>query len=69
MRQVINEVFDDKDHYFKNKTDKLLIELVGQKQLNKYSEIIRYLIIGVLTTLVSLLTYYLCVHTFLFGLL
>lgn len=35
------------------------------KLINKYSEIIRYLIVGVLTTLVSLLTYYLCVHTFL----
>lgn len=33
--------------------------------LKKYEEIIRYLIIGVLTTVVSLVTYYLCVLTFL----
>lgn len=39
MHKVIDEVFEDKDHYFKNKTDKLLIDLVGQKQLNTYSEI------------------------------
>lgn len=50
MRQVINEVFDDKDHYFKNKTDKLLIELVGQKQLNKYSEIKKQMINETLTS-------------------
>lgn len=31
----------------------------------KYEEIINYLIIGVSTTIVSLLTYYLCVYTFL----
>lgn len=30
----------------------------------KYQEIINYLIIGVLTTLVSLLVYFICVHTF-----
>lgn len=33
--------------------------------LKKYEEIIRYLIIGVLTTVVSLGAYYLCVSTFL----
>lgn len=33
--------------------------------LKKYEEIIRYLIVGVLTTIVSLITYYLCVFTFL----
>ena len=31
----------------------------------KYEEIINYLIIGVLTTVVSLVTYYSCVYTFL----
>lgn len=31
----------------------------------KYEEIINYLVIGILTTIVSLLTYYLCVVTFL----
>lgn len=31
----------------------------------KYEEIINYLIIGVLTTVVSLVTYYACVYTFL----
>ncbi len=31
----------------------------------KYEEIIRYLIVGVLTTIVSLATYFICVHTFL----
>lgn len=31
----------------------------------KYKEIINYLIVGVLTTVVSLATYYLCVFTFL----
>lgn len=31
--------------------------------LKKYDEIIRYIIIGVLTTLVSLATYYICVIT------
>ena len=31
----------------------------------KYEEIINYLIVGVLTTIVSLVTYFLCVHTFL----
>jgi len=31
----------------------------------KYEEIINYLIIGVLTTVVSLVTYYICVYTFL----
>ena len=36
------------------------------KQLwNKYMELIRYLIVGVLTTVVSLGTYYICVETFL----
>lgn len=33
--------------------------------LKKYEEIIRYLIIGVLTTVVSLVTYYICTNTFL----
>lgn len=33
--------------------------------MKKYEEIIRYLIIGVLTTVVSLVTYYICVSTFL----
>lgn len=33
--------------------------------LKKYEEIIRYLVIGVLTTIVSLVTYYICVGTFL----
>ncbi len=33
--------------------------------IKKYEEIIRYLIIGVLTTVVSLVTYYICVFTFL----
>ncbi len=32
---------------------------------HKYQEIINYLIIGVLTTLISIVTYYICVHTFL----
>lgn len=36
-----------------------------KKLINKYGEVIRYLIIGVLTTVVSLATYYLCVHTIL----
>jgi len=31
----------------------------------KYKEIINYLIVGVLSTIVSLLTYYVCVYTFL----
>ena len=31
----------------------------------KYKEIIRYLVVGVLTTVVSLFTYYACVFTFL----
>ena len=31
----------------------------------KYKEIINYLIVGVLTTIVSLTTYFVCVHTFL----
>lgn len=31
----------------------------------KYEEIINYLIVGVLTTIVSLVTYFLCIHTFL----
>jgi len=31
----------------------------------KYEEIINYLIVGVLTTVVSLVTYYLCTYTFL----
>lgn len=31
----------------------------------KYEEIITYLIVGVLTTVVSLATYFICVHTFL----
>ena len=31
----------------------------------KYEEIIRYLVVGVLTTIVSLATYFICVHTFL----
>lgn len=36
-----------------------------KKMYLKYEEIINYLIIGALTTLVSLVTYYLCVYTFL----
>ena len=39
---------------------KKLIEL-----LKKYEEVIRYLIVGVLTTVVSLVTYYICVFTIL----
>lgn len=31
----------------------------------KYEEMIRYLVVGVLTTIVSLATYFICVHTFL----
>ncbi len=31
----------------------------------KYKEIINYLIVGVLTTVISLLVYYICVYTFL----
>jgi len=37
---------------------KKLIEL-----FKKYSEVIRYLVVGVLTTIVSLVTYYICVFT------
>lgn len=33
--------------------------------IKKYSEVIRYLIIGVLTTIISLIIYYFCVFTFL----
>lgn len=33
--------------------------------LKKYEEVVRYLIVGVLTTVVSIGTYYLCVYTFL----
>ena len=33
--------------------------------IKRYEEIIRYLIIGILTTIVSLATYYICVLTFL----
>ena len=36
-----------------------------KKLYQKYQEIISYLIVGVLTTIVSLATYFLCVHTFL----
>lgn len=36
-----------------------------KKLLNRYGEIIRYLIIGVLTTIISLVTYYLLTYTFL----
>ena len=35
------------------------------KLYKKYQEIINYLIVGVLTTVVSLGTYFICVHTFL----
>lgn len=35
------------------------------KLIKKYEEIIRYLIVGVMTTVVSLATYYICVYTFL----
>jgi putative flippase GtrA len=36
-----------------------------KKLYQKYREIINYLIVGVLTTIISLLTYFICVHTFL----
>lgn len=36
-----------------------------KKLYEKYKEIINYLIVGVLTTVVSLASYYLCVYTFL----
>jgi len=36
-----------------------------RKVYSRYGEIIRYLIVGGLTTLVSLLSYYICVKTFL----
>ena len=36
-----------------------------KKLLDKYGEIIRYLIIGVLTTIISLITYYLLTYTIL----
>lgn len=36
-----------------------------KKLFKQYEEIIRYLIVGVLTTVVSLATYFICVHTFL----
>lgn len=35
------------------------------KIYKKYKEIINYLIVGVLTTIISLATYYVCVYTFL----
>ena len=35
--------------------------------INKYGEIIRYLIVGVLTTLVSVLSYYVCARIFTIG--
>lgn len=37
------------------------------KYLNQYKELIAYFIVGGLTTIVSLTTYYICVHTFLNG--
>ena len=46
-----------------NKKDNTLSKI--KEMLKKYREIIAYLIVGVLTTVVSLLTYYLCVYTFL----
>lgn len=36
-----------------------------KKYYKKYEEIINYLIVGILTTLVSLVTYFICVNTFL----
>ena len=36
-----------------------------KKMYKKYEEIINYLIVGCLTTLVSLVTYFVCVHLFL----
>lgn len=36
-----------------------------KKYYKKYEEFVNYLIIGVLTTLVSLVTYFICVNTFL----
>lgn len=36
-----------------------------RKLFKRYGEIIRYLIVGVLTTVVSLSTYFVCVHFFL----
>ena len=36
-----------------------------KKLYQKYQEIISYLVVGVLTTIVSLAIYFLCVHTFL----
>ncbi len=41
-----------------------LLEII-KTLLNKYREIISYLIVGGLTTVVSMATYYLCVFTFL----
>lgn len=35
------------------------------KFLNQYKELLAYLIVGILTTIVSLGSYYICVHTFL----
>lgn len=35
--------------------------------INKYGEIIRYLVVGVLTTLVSVLSYYVCARMFTIG--
>lgn len=37
----------------------------AKKMYKKYEEIVNYLIVGVLTTVVSLGTYYICVETFL----
>lgn len=36
-----------------------------KKIYKKYEEIINYIIVGLLTTIVSLATYFICVHTFL----
>lgn len=54
-----NEIIDYKKYIQKNKNKSI------KDLYKKHNEIINYLIIGVLTTLISLLIYYICVFTFL----
>jgi len=60
---VRNEIYD----YFEYKKPNILIRVIkwGLHQYKKYEEIINYLIVGVLTTIVSLFSYYFLVLTIL----
>ncbi|MBR1413336.1 MAG: O-antigen ligase family protein [Bacilli bacterium] len=57
------EFVNNKDYNIVHNSKKVVSMI--KKYYKKYQEIINYLVVGGLTTVVSILSYYICVHTFL----